>query len=120
MQWAQCSGDVSSELMKMEIEVSAINDSAILVKWNSGSVCASILKGYNLSYWLPKDQNAKYNHNATIELLRENQEHRNYTITNLKPFTEVCLSMFMYSPTKRGRSSDTKCIKTKQAGKCLL
>ncbi|KAI9589947.1 hypothetical protein GQX74_008115, partial [Glossina fuscipes] len=117
MQWAQCSGDVSSELMKMEIEVSAINDSAILVKWNSGSVCASILKGYNLSYWLPKEQDAKYNNNATIELLRENQEHRNYTITNLKPFTEVCLSMFMYSPTKRGRSSDTKCIKTKQAGK---
>uniref|UniRef100_A0A1A9WHQ8 Cytokine receptor n=1 Tax=Glossina brevipalpis TaxID=37001 RepID=A0A1A9WHQ8_9MUSC len=115
MQWAQCSGDVSSELMKMEIEVSAVNDSAILVKWNSGSVCASILKGYNLRYWLPNEQGAKDNNNATIDLLREKQEHRNYTITNLRPYTEVCLSMFMYSPTKQGHNSDTKCIKTKQA-----
>lgn len=122
MTWAQCSGDISSELMKMEIHIEAVNKSSILVKWNSGSVCISILKGYNLTYWrsiadnnLLAMEEQKHDY-TTIELLRSENEFRNYTINSLQPFSEICVTMFMYSTTKRGRSSDVQCIRTKAAG----
>ncbi|XP_037805677.1 cytokine receptor-like [Lucilia sericata] len=114
MQWARCSGDVSSELMKMELEVNALNESAVLVKWSSGSVCASILKGYNLTYCQASLDDKCVTSEITVELLREEKEYRNYTISDLPAYTKVCLNMFMYSSSKQGRISDRNCVRTKQ------
>lgn len=117
MQWARCSGDISSELMKMELEPFALNESSILVKWNSGSVCASILKGYNLTFCLATFDEKCSSIPTTVELLREKQEYKNYTISNLPPYTNVCLTMLMYSSTRLGRRSDLYCTRTKASGK---
>lgn len=118
MQWARCSGDVSSELMKMELEVSALNESAILVKWSSGSVCASILKGYNLTYCQASDDGKCIRTEIPVVLLKnETHEIRNYTISDLPPYTNICLRMLMYSTSKHGRHSDWNCIRTKSSGK---
>ena len=117
MQWARCSGDVSSELMKMELEVSALNESAILVKWSSGSVCASILKGYNLTYCQASDDgNCVKPEIEKVLLKNELHEIRNHTISNLPPYTNICLHMVMYSASKHGRNSDKNCIRTKASG----
>ncbi|KAM7346854.1 cytokine receptor-like isoform 1-T2 [Cochliomyia hominivorax] len=113
MQWARCSAEVSSELMKMDIELNALNESAILVKWNSGIVCASILKGYNLTYCQASIHNKCITPHITLEFLREIKEYRNYTIGDIPPYTIVCLNMFMYTSTKNGLISDWKCIRTK-------
>lgn len=113
MQWASCSAEVSSELVKMDIEVNALNESAILVKWNTGTICSSILKGYNLTYCLGPGR-SRCN---TVELSMEKKDYRNYIITNLPPYTNVCVYMFMYSPTKNGLTNDAKCVRTKAAGK---
>ncbi|XP_065363513.1 cytokine receptor-like [Calliphora vicina] len=113
MQWARCSGEVSSELMKMELEVNALNESAILVKWSSGSVCASILKGYNLTYCHASMDDKCVTPQITVELLRTKKEYRNHTITDLPAYTNVCVNMVMYSSSKQGRISDWNCIRTK-------
>lgn len=116
MQWARCSGEVSSELMKMELEVNALNESAILVKWSSGSVCASILKGYNLTYCHASMDDKCVTPQITVELLRTKKEYRNHTITDLPAYTNVCVNMVMYSSSKQGRISDWNCIRTKAMG----
>ncbi|XP_073828739.1 cytokine receptor-like [Musca autumnalis] len=110
MQWARCSAEVSSELMKAELEVTAINDKSVLVKWNSGSVCSSILKGYNLTYCQASEDKKCTKQQHTVELPREN---RNYTIDSLPPYTIVCITMFMFSPGKRGPESEYTCVRTK-------
>ncbi|XP_058983188.1 cytokine receptor [Musca domestica] len=110
MQWARCSAEVSSELMKVELEVTAINDSSVLVKWNSGSVCSSILKGYNLTYCQVSDERKCISPQHTIQLFRE---YRNYTIQRLSPYTTVCITMFMFSPSNQGPVSEYTCVRTK-------
>ncbi|XP_061395883.1 cytokine receptor-like [Musca vetustissima] len=110
MQWARCSAEVSSELMKVELEVTAINDSSVLVKWNSGSVCSSILKGYNLTYCQASDDKKCTSPQHTIQLFRE---YRNYTIQNLRPYTTVCLTMFMFSTGNQGPDSEYTCVRTR-------
>lgn len=117
MQWARCSGDVSIELMKAELEVNVINDSSVFVKWSSGSVCSSILKGYNLTYCQATDDD----HCLDEKIYSKNflREHRNYTITHLKPYKKVCVSIYMYSPKKRGVDS-VLCVKTKESGKTAV
>lgn len=112
MQWARCSGDISSELMKMELDVNVLNESAIVVKWSSGSVCASILEGYNLTYYEMTDGRPQAK--KTVQLSKDN---RIYTISGLPAFTDICLYMVMYSPSNLGPISDVSCERTKASGK---
>lgn len=114
MQWARCHAEVSSELMKADIEATALNESSILVKWNSGRVCTSILKGYNLTYCQATDDGKCLNSTTTttVELSRE---FRNYTIQQLPSYTMVCLSMFMFSD-KIGPPTENTCVRTKESG----
>lgn len=112
MQWARCSGEISSELMNMDVEVTALNKSSILVKWSSGIVCTSTLKGYNLTYCQVSNGLCTPQH--TVQLLRSEKNYRNYTISDFPPFTNVCVRMLMFSSkTKHGHYSDDKCVRTK-------
>ncbi|XP_075157421.1 cytokine receptor-like [Haematobia irritans] len=115
MIWARCSREVSSKLMEAEIEANALNSSSVLIKWNSGSVCSSILKGYNLTYCL---SNGTVVQNRCICSGKRHTEQfppnfTNYTINNLPPYKYVCASIVMFSSDKNGKESYAEPVKTK-------
>ncbi|XP_059223463.1 cytokine receptor [Stomoxys calcitrans] len=105
MQWARCSREVSN--MRMEIEATVLNESSVLVKWSSGSVCPSILKGYKLTYCQQTDS-------VTCKTVSFLGHSRNYTIPHLRPYKEVCVSMYMFSSSKNGSVSESICVRTEE------
>lgn len=120
MQWAKCSMEVSSDLMKLEPEAMAESASKIKVRWSSGRVCTTILKGYNLTYCqLPENASSAQascinTHNVSLAV---KQEHE---IKGLKAYSNYRIDMLMYSEAKIGPRSDPIYVRTKEAGMILI
>lgn len=114
LHWTACTMDVNSDLVKTEPEMIAMNSSSIKVQWRVERVCTSILLGFNLTYCEVADDISSENatcldppRTVTLE-----KQVKSYIMRNLKPFTMYKVTMYMFSPNKKGKPSDPQLMRT--------
>ncbi|XP_053948959.1 cytokine receptor-like isoform X2 [Anastrepha ludens] len=114
MHWAKCTADVSNDLEKLEPEIVEKNAYSIVVRWSSERVCASLIKGYTLTYCRVKSA-TKFKCLDTKVIINVDKSDNKHEITNLEPDTAYKMGMYMYSDVQSGPVSDALTFQTQEA-----
>ncbi|XP_011177274.2 cytokine receptor isoform X1 [Zeugodacus cucurbitae] len=113
MHWAKCTADVLNDLEKLEPKMVWRNATTITIRWSFVNVCASLIKGYTISYCQTKSAKelkclGKHTH------LNVDKSENKYDIAQLQPNSSYKIEMFMYSDLQAGPRSDELLLQTEE------
>ncbi|XP_017471871.1 PREDICTED: cytokine receptor-like isoform X1 [Rhagoletis zephyria] len=114
MHWAKCTADVSNDLEKLEPEIVEKKAYSITVRWSSERVCASLIKGYTITYCKTKSATKLKCLDKTISISVDKNDNK-FEITNLEPDSTYKMEMVMYSDVQSGPISDELVLQTNEA-----
>lgn len=118
MHWAMCTAEETSDLMKLDPEVTATSARSVKVQWSSECIYTSILEGYNLTYCQIRNnesiESASCIDNATSAKI--DTTAKEYEIFGLNAFSTYKIEVYMFSKVKKGPSSDSLLVMTTEDG----